>query len=148
MLLLGEGFHDAVINGTLCDDVLHHYGFGGLTLPPETGYSLLIQFQTPSQPEPHQRGAAGLKVESMSCRCGVDQRHRDFTVIPSADAGGVIQAGERNMQLFQSFRNAGQVMLEPVSHQDNGVLYSLNIAYQKEDSKQAIELIHFWANLF
>ena len=31
---------------------------------------------------------------------------------------------------------------------DNGVLYSLNIAYQKEDSKQAIELIHFWANLF
>ena len=96
MLLLGEGFHDAVINGTLCDDVLHHYGFGGLTLPPETGYSLLIQFQTPSQPEPHQRGAAGLKVESMSCRCRVDQRHRDFTVIPSADAGGVIQTGERN----------------------------------------------------
>lgn len=31
---------------------------------------------------------------------------------------------------------------------DNGVLYNLHIAYQKEDSKQAIELIHFWANLF
>ena len=31
---------------------------------------------------------------------------------------------------------------------DNGVLYSLHIAYQKENSKQAIELIHFWANLF
>ena len=67
MLLLGEGFHDAVVNGTLCDDVLHHYGFGGLTLPPETGHSLLVEFQTPGKAEPHQRGAAGLKVESMSC---------------------------------------------------------------------------------
>ena len=28
MLLLGEGFHDAVVNGALCDDVLHHHGFG------------------------------------------------------------------------------------------------------------------------
>ena len=34
MLLLGEGFHDALVNGALGDDVLHHYGFGCLSLPP------------------------------------------------------------------------------------------------------------------
>ncbi len=31
---------------------------------------------------------------------------------------------------------------------DNGVLYNLHIAYQEEDSEQATELIHFWAELF
>lgn len=42
MLLLREGFHDAVVNGALCDDVLYHHGFGSLTLPPQAGYGLLV----------------------------------------------------------------------------------------------------------
>lgn len=107
MLLLGEDFHDAVINGALCDDVLHHYGFGDLTLPPETGYSLLIQFQTPGETEPHQRGAAGLKVESMSCRSRMDQRHRDFTFIPPADAVRVIQVGRTEYVVFSAAPKCG-----------------------------------------
>ena len=107
MLLLGEGFHDAVVNGALCNNVLNHHGFGGLPLPPETGYGLLIQFQTPSQPEPHKGGAAGLKIQTMSCRCRVDQCHGDLTAVPSADTVGVIQAGERDMQFFQPLGYAG-----------------------------------------
>lgn len=31
---------------------------------------------------------------------------------------------------------------------DEGILYSLNIAYQENDSTQAMELMHQWANLF
>ena len=31
---------------------------------------------------------------------------------------------------------------------DEGVLYSLNIAYRENDSTQAMELMHQWANLF
>lgn len=34
MLLLGEGFHDALVNGALCYDVLNHHGFGCLSLSP------------------------------------------------------------------------------------------------------------------
>ena len=81
-----EVIGNAVVNCALCNDVLNHHSFSGLTLPPETGNGLLVQFQTPGESEPHQRGTAGLKVESMSCRSRVDQRHRDFTVVPPADA--------------------------------------------------------------
>lgn len=31
---------------------------------------------------------------------------------------------------------------------DDGVLYNLHIAYQKEDSEQAVKLIYLWADLF
>ena len=71
----------------------------------------------------------------MACRCRVDKRHRDFTVIPSADAVGVIQPGKRDVQFFQPFGYAGEVMLKPVSHQDglavcrfDNVLQSIQLA--------------------
>lgn len=63
----------------------------------------------------------------MSCRCGVDKRYRDLTAVPSADTVGVIQAGKRDMQFFQPLGYAGEVMLEPVGHQDKYLLYDEDI---------------------
>ena len=88
----------------------------------------------------------------MSRRCRVDKCYRDFSVIPSADAVRVIQAGERNMQFLQPLGNAGEVMLEPVSHKDrlavgsfDDVLQGIQLAVMDVESVAVIlSLIHIF----
>src|SRR5574344_391688 len=53
----------------------------------------------------------------MTGRGGVYQCHRKLTIIPPLYTFGTVQLGERNMELFHSLGNAGEVMLEPVRHQ-------------------------------
>lgn len=82
---------DAFVNGALCDDVLYHHSFRSLPLPPESRYGLLIKLQAPGQSEPHDGRTAALEIQPMPGGSGMDQRHRQLAIVPSADTGGVIQ---------------------------------------------------------
>jgi hypothetical protein len=56
-LLHFERFHYLLIYGSLRDDVKEHDSAAYLSLPPQPGIRLNIEFQTPRQTEPN-KGAA------------------------------------------------------------------------------------------
>ena len=87
-----------------------------LPLPPESGISLLVQFQTPCQPEPDEDVSTLLDVQAMSGRCRMDQSNWNVPGIPVFDVGTALDIPYRNHLLCQMLHNALAVMLEPVGH--------------------------------
>lgn len=54
------------------------------------------------------------------------QGDRQLTVIPAADAVGLIQSAERDMQLMQPFRYAVEVMPEPVCDKQRSAVHAFD----------------------
>lgn len=65
--------------------MLYHHSSVGLSLSPQTGIGLLVQFQRPCQPKPDESGASGLKIQTRDQRMPGESRPLDFTVIPVLD---------------------------------------------------------------
>ena len=55
-----ERSHNALVDGVFGYDVVNDHGIGGLSLPPQAGVGLLVEFQRPGQPEPDEGRAACL----------------------------------------------------------------------------------------
>ena len=64
----------------------------------------------------------------------MNQCNGNLTAVPSADTVGSVQAGEWDMQFFQPFGYAGEVVLEPVSNKNR-----LSVC-RFDDVLQSIEL--------
>ena len=88
-----------------------------LTLPPETGIGLLIQFKAPCQTKPDHDVSALLDVQTVSGRCRVDQSDRDLAGVPVLDVTTGLAVLHGDLELFQMVDDALPVMLEPVCHQ-------------------------------
>jgi hypothetical protein len=57
------------------------------------------------------------KIQTMSGRGGMHQRHRQLAVVPSAILSDVSSTGERDVEFVQPLGDSGEIMLEPVGHQ-------------------------------
>ena len=82
-----------------------------LPLPPEPCIGLLVQFQTPGQAKPYDRGSARLQVQAVTGRSRVDQRQRNLAGIPSANGlmdlwaeFRLLDLGERLGRFIGNFR--------------------------------------------
>ena len=91
---------------------------------------LLVQFQTPCKPEPHQDIPAALKVQAMSGGCRMDQPHRDFPLIPPPDIPLLIQSGEADLKSGKPILDPFQVMLVPIGRKDRLPVRRLNDVLQ------------------
>ena len=56
-------------------------------------------------------------LQPMPGGSGMDQRHRQLAIVPSADTVGFVQLGKRNMAIMQPFHDPLQIMLVPIGHQ-------------------------------
>ena len=108
-----ERSHNLFVNRTGGYDVVNDYGFCLLSLSPQSGVGLLIQFQAPREPEPDQRGTTGLKVQAVSGRSGMNYRHRNIARVPVNNVLGSFYFPDGETLL-----NPLKVMFEPVRHED------------------------------
>ena len=80
-----ERGHDPFIDGDFCNDVVNNDSVV-LSLPPQSGVRLLIQFEGPGKAEPDERGTTVLQVESVPGRSRVDQANRKLALVPAGNA--------------------------------------------------------------
>ena len=98
--------------------MLHHDCPGFLTLPPKPGYCLLVELQTPDHTEPHQRIAAALEIQSVTCRSRMYQSYLQSSCIPVLNALIRIQLSVLHTQGFQPVDDPCQIVLVPIRHQN------------------------------
>ena len=84
-VFFGKGLHDILVYSSPGDDVVYDHGLCLLALPPEAGIGLLIQFQTPCESEPDQRGTACLQVQTVTSGSWVDHRNGNLPGVPVGD---------------------------------------------------------------
>ena len=118
LFFLDQGFQDAFVNRILGDEMLNDNRFGLLPLPPQSGVGLLVEFQTPCQPKPHQHISACLQIQAMPGSGWVQQTNLQPSGIPVPDTVGGLDFLIGNIQFSQSLLNPLQIMLEPVCHQN------------------------------
>ena len=66
----------------------------------------------------------------MASRCRVDERHGELTSVPSLNAPGIIQKGERYVEFMESVLDSLQIVLEPVGYQDRFPIGCLDQIFQ------------------
>ena len=90
--------------------------------PDETGVGLLVEFETPVQPEPDQRlGARVMEVETMSGTRRVQQQDFSLSRIPPVLALGVREEIPVNLRLGKRSLQPREVRLEVVANHDGTV---------------------------
>jgi hypothetical protein len=113
-LLHFERFHYLLIYGALRDDVKDHNRPAYLSLPPQSGIGLNVEFQAPRQTKPNEGAASGLQIQSMAGTRGMNQPDRDLLRVPFLYAVLVINSGVFYPNAPQSLRNTFKIMLVPV----------------------------------
>ena len=91
-----ERGHDPFIDGAFCNNVMNDDGVV-LSLPPQSGVCLLIQFEGLGEAEPDERGTTVLQVESVPGRSRMDQANRKLASVPAGNTLRTVHSGGRNV---------------------------------------------------